>query len=87
MTRPGPDRAAADANAHARAVITAYLIIVGLVYNTLLVGLPGGVELAWANTVVHVISPIYVLVDWLFIGERKAQPWSKFWVIFVYPLV
>ena len=73
----------------ARASVTTYLIIVGLVYNTLLVGVPGGggIELGWANAVVHIVSPIYVLVDWVFFADRKAQPWRKFWVVFIYPLV
>ena len=73
----------------ARASITTYLIIVGLVYNTLLVGVPGGggIELGWANAVVHIVSPIYVLVDWVFFADRTAQPWRKFWVVFIYPLV
>ena len=73
----------------ARASVTTYLIIVGLVYNTLLVGVPGGggIELGWANAVVHIVSPIYVLVDWVFFADRTAQPWRKFWVVFVYPLV
>lgn len=73
----------------ARASVTTYLIIVGLVYNTLLVGVPGGggIELGWANAVVHIVSPIYVLVDWVFFADRTAQPWRKFWVVFIYPLV
>ena len=71
----------------ARGSVTTYLIIVGIVYNTLLVGLPGGggVALPWANFVLHVASPIYILLDWLLFSDREPLPWKRFWVVFIYP--
>jgi hypothetical protein len=63
------------------------MIIVGIVYNTLLVGLPGGVELAWANTILHVVLPIYVLLDWVLFADRGPVAWKRFWVVLIYPLV
>ena len=69
-----------------RAIVATNLIIVGLVYNTLLVGLPGGVELAWANTILHVVSPIYVALDWVLFADRRALAWRRMWVVLVYPL-
>ena len=73
----------------ARACVTTYIIIVGLVYNTLLVGTPGGggVELPWANFVLHVAVPIYVAIDWIFFGDRTRLPWNRFWLVLVYPIV
>jgi hypothetical protein len=71
----------------ARACVTTYMIIVGIVYNTLLVGLPGGVELAWANTILHVVLPIYVLLDWVLFADRGPVAWKRFWVVLIYPLV
>ncbi|WEO76626.1 Pr6Pr family membrane protein [Cryobacterium sp. SO2] len=70
----------------ARAATTAYMIVVGLVYNTLLTGLAGGVDLPWANTVVHVLFPIYCLIDWALVGDRAPQPWRRLWVVLIYPV-
>jgi len=71
----------------ARAAITAYMIVVGIVYNTLLTTVSGGVALPWANTVLHVILPIYCLVDWLLVADRAAQPWRQLWLVLVYPVL
>lgn len=69
----------------ARAATTAAMIVVGIVYNTLLTGVTGGVALPWANTVLHVLFPLYCLLDWLFIADRGAQPWRLLGVVVIYP--
>lgn len=61
----------------ARACATTYIVVVGIVYNTLLTGLEGGVSLEWANWVLHVAFPIYAAVDWVFSGDRTALPWKQ----------
>ena len=71
----------------ARGCVATYIVIVGIVYNTLLVGLPGGVELEWANTVLHVVIPLYVAIDWIFFGDRTALPWNRFVIVLAYPVV
>lgn len=70
-----------------RAAATTYIVIVGLVYNTLLAGLPGGVELEWANTIMHVIMPLYAGIDWLLFGDRRALAWKRLWLVLIYPVV
>ena len=40
----------------ARGCATTYMVITGVVYNVLLAGLEGGVSLAWANSVLHIIG-------------------------------
>ncbi len=69
------------------ASITTYIVIVGIVYNTLLTGLEGGISLEWANTVLHVLIPIYAAIDWIFFGDRSPLPWNRLWVVLIYPLV
>ncbi|MEP6481333.1 MAG: Pr6Pr family membrane protein, partial [Rhodoglobus sp.] len=39
---------------YSRAAVTTYIVIVGIVYNTLLAGTEGGISLEWANWVLHV---------------------------------
>jgi hypothetical protein len=71
----------------AYAAATTYIVIVGIVYKTLLTGLPGGIDVPWANTVLHVIAPIYVSIDWLLFGDRRRLALKRLWVILVYPIV
>ena len=49
-------------------------------------GWKGG-AVPWANTVLHVIVPIYAAIDWIFFGDRTPVPWNRFWLVFIYPLV
>jgi FAR-17a/AIG1-like protein len=70
-----------------RASVTTFIVIVGLVYNTLLAGLEGGISLAWANWVLHVALPIYVLLDWLLFADRAPQPWKRIGIVLTYPFV
>ncbi len=71
----------------ARGASATYMIIVGLVYNTLLVGLAGGADLPWANSVLHVVMPIYIALDWVLFGDRSPLPWNRYWIVLIYPLV
>jgi hypothetical protein len=70
-----------------RGSVASYMIIVGLVYNTLLAGLEGGVTVPWANFVLHVITPLFALIDWLFFADRPALPWKRLWIVVIYPLL
>lgn len=71
----------------ARACATTYIVIVGIVYNTLLVGLEGGVSLEWANWVLHVAFPIYAALDWILFGDRAALPWKRLWLVLIFPVL
>lgn len=73
----------------ARACTTTYLVVVGLVYAVLLapLGAAGGVPLPWANVVLHVVSPILVVVDWLAIGDRPPLRRRTVLLSLGYPLL
>lgn len=71
----------------ARGCATTYIVITGFVYNLLLAGLEGGVSLAWANTVLHVVLPLYAALDWLIFNDRSPLRWNDIWVALVYPIV
>lgn len=72
-----------------RAAATTYIVIVGLVYVTLLapLGAAGGVPVPWANTALHIVTPLYALVDWLVFRDRVALPFNRLWWVLVYPVV
>lgn len=73
----------------ARACATSYIVVVGVVYALLLapLGAAGGVPLPWANAVLHIIIPVYAVIDWLFVGDRSAVAFRLLWVSLVYPLL
>lgn len=70
-----------------RGCATTYIVITGVVYAILLAGQEGGITLAWANTVLHVLLPLYAALDWLIFSDRSALPWNKLWVALIYPVV
>lgn len=71
----------------ARACATTYIVIVGIVYNTLLTGLEGGVSLEWANSVLHVVLPLYGALDWILFGDRATPRWKSLWAALVFPIL
>jgi hypothetical protein len=72
-----------------RAIATTILVIVGIVYAVLLapLGAAGGVPVPWANVVLHILSPIVIVLDWLLVGDRLRLRLSQIWAILVYPIV
>lgn len=69
--------------------VSTYMIVTGIVYNTLLRGiqlLPGA-TVGWSNEVLHVVIPLFLLADVLFAPRRRALPWSTAWIIVIYPIV
>ncbi len=74
---------------YARGAVVGYLAVVGLVYAVLLapLGAEGGVPVAWANTVLHIVSPLALPLDWLLVADRPALAWRRLWVVLLYPAV
>jgi hypothetical protein len=68
-----------------RGVVTAYLIIVAVVYNTLVPGT--GSAPPWVSAVLHLAFPAVAVVDWMLIADRRPLPWRRLWVVLPYPLV
>lgn len=67
--------------------VTTYLLITGTVYNVLLRAVSIGPDtLGWANEVMHVWAPLFLLID-LFAGPaRRALPWAATSLALVFPL-
>ncbi len=76
--------------AMALACVTTYMIITGVVYNWLLrsIELPqGSAPIPWSNELLHLIGPLFLLVD-LFVGpRRRALPWRAVWGIIAFPIL
>ncbi len=73
----------------ALASVTTYMIITGIVYNTLLrnIELPqGSAPIPWSNEVLHLIAPLFLLAD-LFVGpHRRMLSWRAIRAIIVFPI-
>lgn len=78
------------------AVVSGPLFLLGIVYNVLLRGLPSAIALGdsagialldrYAAEVLHVVMPIYFLLDLLLAPRRRALPWWTLAVIVSYPV-
>jgi len=62
-----------------------YLMVTGIVFAVLLSGLPL-VTVPFANTVLHKIMPVVVMIDWIMDAPRKKVTFRKGLIWMVYPL-
>lgn len=74
----------------ALACVSTYMIITGIVYNSLLRGIElpqGSAPIPWSNEVLHLIGPIFLLLD-VFVGPlRRALAWRSLWAVVAVPIV
>jgi hypothetical protein len=78
------------------AAVAGPVVLLGLVYNALLRGLPSEVALgdsagialidSYAIDVLHVVMPLYFMLDLLLAPRRRGLPWWSLGVIVGYPL-
>ncbi len=71
-----------------RLATVTYMATTGIVYNLLLRGveLPQGTTLPWSNEVLHLVGPVYVILDWLLAPGRRPVAWKSLWPILIFPL-
>jgi hypothetical protein len=72
-----------------RAAVVTYMVVTGVVYNLLLRGveLPQGTTVPWSNEILHVVAPLWMLLDWLFVSGARPLPWKSIWFIVIFPIV
>lgn len=72
-----------------RATIVTYMVVTGIVYNLLLrnVELPQGTTVPWSNEILHVVAPLWMLLDWLFAPGRRELVWRTIWTMIAFPIV
>ncbi len=69
----------------ARAVATACMILVAVIYNLLVPGT--GAAPPWVSAVLHVVLPALMLLDWIVIRDHPGIRWRHFWLLLPYPVV
>jgi hypothetical protein len=70
------------------ACVSTYMVVTGIVYNLLLRGvpLPQGTTVPWSNEVLHVVGPVFLLVD-IFVNLATRLPWKTVATILVFPVL
>jgi hypothetical protein len=74
----------------ALASVSTYMIITGIVYNILLRGVqlyPGTEPIPWSNEVLHLIGPLFLLLDVFLAPRRRSLPWGTVGIIAIFPIV
>ncbi|ATG54486.1 hypothetical protein CFK41_06685 [Brachybacterium ginsengisoli] len=67
---------------------SAYMIVTGVVYNLLLRSIPiAGISDVWTNETLHLIAPLFLLIDVLVGPQRRALPWRAVLVAAVLPVL
>ncbi|MEI2268146.1 Pr6Pr family membrane protein [Microbacterium sp. No. 7] len=69
----------------ARGVVVACLIVVAVVYNGFVPGT--GSAPPWVSAVLHIVLPLYVVLDWTLVRDRPRLPWRNLWLVLPYPIV
>lgn len=72
-----------------RAAAVTYMLTTGVVYNLLLrnIPLPQGQTVEWANEVLHVVAPAYMVLDWLLAPGRGPLRSRAVWGIAAFPVL
>lgn len=72
-----------------RVAILAYAVVMAVVYNVLLRGIPdeGYVVVPWPGEIMHVWIPIFIVLDWLFSPGRPRLGWAALRIVVIYPIV
>jgi len=68
-----------------RGIATAYLVVVGVVYNTLVPGT--GSAPPWVSALLHVVLPVLAVLDWTLVADRPPLPWRRLPLVLPYPVV
>lgn len=69
--------------------VTTFMVITGIVYNILLRGieLPQGATLGWSNEILHLIAPLWLLVDWMLSSGKRDVRFGDLGIVAIFPVV
>ena len=76
------------ARAGSRVAVGVYIVVTAGIYHTLLAGLwrPTGLQLL-ADVLLHTVTPVLFLIDFLAFPPGDAARWSSAWKALIFPLV
>ena len=70
-----------------RFVTTVDLIMVTVLYWCFVQGDDVGVRFVWANYMVHLVTGVLVVIDWIIEGPKKTISFSRIWIAIIYPVI
>jgi len=76
-------RSIPEALAIAWGVGAACLVVVAVVYNLLVPGT--GSAPPWVSVILHIVFPVFVVVDVVSASDRPGLPWRALWWVLPYP--
>lgn len=67
---------------------TAYMAVTGIVYNTQMrdIELPEGSTLEWSNEVLHLVAPLWMVLDWFVSRRGRDLQWRDLGTIVIFPI-
>ena len=74
----------------ARALITCFLLVAGIVFAILVSQAPlvgYTIDVPWSDRVLHFVLPAYALADWLIAPRRRRVRWRAIYGAVAYPSV
>jgi len=68
---------------------TSCMVVTGIVYNLGMrdVELPQGATLEWSNEVLHLVAPLWMLIDWVACPRERDLHWRDLGTVVIFPLV
>jgi len=72
------------------ACASTYMVVTGIVYNTLLRGIPlpqGSEPIPWSNEILHLVGPLFLLLDVLVGPARRCLGWRAVLAVDAFPIV
>ncbi len=70
-----------------RFVATVDLIMVTVLYWCFVQGDDVGGRFVWANYMVHLVTGVLVIIDWIIEGPKKTISFSHIWIAIIYPVI
>lgn len=66
---------------------TSYMIVTSIVYNALMrdVELPPDATLGWSNEVLHLVAPIWMVIDWFVSTRERDVRWHDLGTVMIFP--
>jgi carbon starvation protein CstA len=70
-------------------LVATYMVTTGIVYNLLLRSMPldPGLAQPWSNEILHLVVPVYLLLDRLFAPGNRRLSFATVGVVGIYPIV
>jgi hypothetical protein len=66
---------------------TSFMLVTGIVYNAMMrdIVLPADATVGWSNEVLHVVAPVWMLLDWFASPRLRDVRWRDLGTVLLFP--